>query len=188
MSWNVHELDVPPDLRIEVEPVLALLAPVNDTLHALDAQSAEMAEEESDDGAADQCPRRRPCHGAVLRRDCRSRRPIPRAAPGRGLPRVGAARVEFERMRPTRTDHEGRRQAHPAVARRSRTVCAAPSNPRRYAGIREWADGLATRRGNGIAVVALARRLAGILYALWRDGTRYDQACLQRPVKREAVA
>jgi len=29
------------------------------------------------------------------------------------------------------------------------------------------------RRGRHVAVVALARKLAGILFALWRDGTTY---------------
>jgi transposase len=37
-----------------------------------------------------------------------------------------------------------------------------------------WAHRIAQRRGKHVAVVALARKLAGILYALWRDGTRYD--------------
>jgi hypothetical protein len=33
---------------------------------------------------------------------------------------------------------------------------------------------IAARRGKKVAVVALARRLAGILYAMLRDGTRYE--------------
>ena len=37
--------------------------------------------------------------------------------------------------------------------------------------LRTWALGIAARRGKHVAVVALARRLAGILYALLRDGT-----------------
>jgi len=36
-----------------------------------------------------------------------------------------------------------------------------------------WALRIAARRGKHVAVVALARRLAGILYALLRDGTVY---------------
>ena len=40
--------------------------------------------------------------------------------------------------------------------------------------LRAWASGIATRRGKRVAVVALARRLAGILYAMWRDGAAYD--------------
>jgi hypothetical protein len=33
---------------------------------------------------------------------------------------------------------------------------------------------IAARRGKAAAVVALARKLAGILFALWRDGTEFD--------------
>jgi transposase len=40
--------------------------------------------------------------------------------------------------------------------------------------LRRWAQRIAVRRGRRIAVVALARRLTGILYAMWRDGTDYD--------------
>lgn len=36
-----------------------------------------------------------------------------------------------------------------------------------------WVERLAARRGKRIAVVALARRLGRILYAMWRDGTDY---------------
>ena len=48
---------------------------------------------------------------------------------------------------------------------RSRSIRTAP--------LRRWADQLAARRGVRIAVVALARRLARILYAIWRDDTVY---------------
>ena len=48
---------------------------------------------------------------------------------------------------------------------RSRTVRTAP--------LRDWANHLAARRGARIAVVALARRLSRILYAVWRDDTVY---------------
>lgn len=41
------------------------------------------------------------------------------------------------------------------------------------AALRAWGQQIALRRGRNIAVVALARRLAGILYALWRDGTTF---------------
>jgi len=39
--------------------------------------------------------------------------------------------------------------------------------------LREWAEKIAARRGKKIAVVALARRLAGILFAMMRDATEY---------------
>jgi transposase len=40
--------------------------------------------------------------------------------------------------------------------------------------VRQWVERLAARRGKRIAIVALARRLAGILFALWRDGPTFD--------------
>jgi transposase len=39
--------------------------------------------------------------------------------------------------------------------------------------LRVWADGIAARRGRRIAVVALARRLSRILFAIWRDDTTF---------------
>jgi transposase len=41
------------------------------------------------------------------------------------------------------------------------------------ASLRDWALKIKQRRGQGIAIVALARRLAGILWAMMRDGTTY---------------
>ena len=40
--------------------------------------------------------------------------------------------------------------------------------------LRTWTVQIAHGRGKRIAVVALARRLAGILYAMWRDDVAYD--------------
>ncbi len=49
-------------------------------------------------------------------------------------------------------------------------------------GLKGWALRIAERRGKRVAVVALARKLAGILYALWRDGTEFDAARLRQPM------
>jgi transposase len=48
------------------------------------------------------------------------------------------------------------------------------------AALHAWVERLAARRGRRIAVVALARRLARMLYAMWRDDCDY------RPVPRPA--
>jgi transposase len=49
------------------------------------------------------------------------------------------------------------------------------------AALRAWATHIAARRGKRIAAVALARRLAGILYAMWRDGADYDARKIRLP-------
>ena len=40
--------------------------------------------------------------------------------------------------------------------------------------LKRWAENVEQRRGLKIAVVAVARRLVGILWAMWRDGTTYN--------------
>jgi transposase len=44
--------------------------------------------------------------------------------------------------------------------------------------MKRWADGITQRRGKRVAVVAVARRIVGILWAMWRDGTVYDPQSL----------
>jgi transposase len=39
--------------------------------------------------------------------------------------------------------------------------------------LRAWAQALAARRGRRVAIVALARRLSRILFAVWRDATNF---------------
>jgi Transposase IS116/IS110/IS902 family len=53
--------------------------------------------------------------------------------------------------------------------------------------LRGWATRIVARRGKKIAVVALARRLAGILYALLHDGTTYDPRSVPRHAAEAAV-
>jgi transposase len=50
------------------------------------------------------------------------------------------------------------------------------------AALRAWAHALAARRGRRIAIVALARRLSRILFAMWRDNTEF-----KRPARANAA-
>lgn len=52
--------------------------------------------------------------------------------------------------------------------------------------LRAWAMRIAARRGKAVAVVALARRMAGILFAMWRDETTFESQRLGR--RTRAVA
>jgi transposase len=54
--------------------------------------------------------------------------------------------------------------------------------------LKVWADAVEKRRGKRIAVVALARRLAGVLWAMWRDGTVYDPVTIGKASVRGTVA
>ena len=52
----------------------------------------------------------------------------------------------------------------------------------------EWAQQVAKRRGPKVAVVAMARKLAGILYAMWRDGREYDSRLVTSATSSEEAA
>jgi transposase len=67
-------------------------------------------------------------------------------------------------------------KAGPSLLRALLTQCAWWIWQRKQdAPIGRWATGIAIRRGKMIAVTAIARKLAGILFALWRDGSLYDE-------------
>lgn len=48
----------------------------------------------------------------------------------------------------------------------------------------EWSRQVAERRGRQVAAIALARKIAGILFAMWRDGTPYRPS---RAAAREII-
>ena len=52
--------------------------------------------------------------------------------------------------------------------------------PGRSDPLQRWALAVAERRGKRIAIVALARRLAGVLWAMWRDNTVYEPELVAR--------
>lgn len=87
--------------------------------------------------------------------------------------------------------HRGRilRSAHPYV--QSLLIQAAwrmsRSSDAKTAGLRAWAQAITHRRGKKVAMVALARRLARILFGMWRDQTEYH-ATPVRSVCRTAPA
>lgn len=73
-----------------------------------------------------------------------------------------------------RQQRTGITKAGPSALRRT-LIQAAWMAFRRYPSepMVQWATQVSLRRGKFIAVVALARKLAGILFAMWRDGATY---------------
>ena len=74
------------------------------------------------------------------------------------------------RVRRTRLTKAGPPQVRRVLVQASWTLIRTrPKDP-----IVQWANAVADRRGHRVAVVALARKLAGVLYAIWRDGSNYE--------------
>lgn len=52
--------------------------------------------------------------------------------------------------------------------------------------IAQWAMGIEHRRGRKVAIVAIARKLASVMFALWRDGSEYTPGGV-KPSKEPAM-
>jgi transposase len=68
---------------------------------------------------------------------------------------------------------QGNRMARTMLIQAAWTIlrCGNAGDP-----LKRWGEHLVQTRGKMIAAVAVARKLAGVLWAMWRDGTVYDPA------------
>ena len=180
-------VELPPALQVRVRPLVDLLAPLNAALEAADPPIAVTL---AADPAAAQ-PQSVPGVGplttatflAALDTPTRFASAAHVAAYLGLVPREWSSGERQQRGGVTKT---GNRRARAMLVQaawgvwRDRHAASAP--------LRAWAERLAARRGKRVAVVALARRLSGILFALWRDGTSFDGARVGQRPAHPAVA
>jgi len=184
---RLEGLELPRGLEAVVGPLRALLAPLNEQLREVEARLVQRV-------AADEVMRRletTPGVGpvtaatfvATVDRADRFRGPHQLAA---YLGLVPSERSCGERQHRGAITKRGNTRARSMLVQaawgmwRSRSAAALP--------LQRWAQRIAARRGKRVAIVALARRLAGILYALWRDGKVYDPAHLCRTADPQIAA
>jgi transposase len=71
----------------------------------------------------------------------------------------------------------------PALRRTLLQAAWAARRCRRRGPLQQWADEVEKRRGPHVATTALARKMVGILYAMWRDGQDFNpQRAARSPV------
>lgn len=174
---RVAEMSLPEHLRAAVEPLLAVLRTLDEQISSADEKLAAVAKEEP-----------------LIKRMCL----MPGVGPVTSITYVAilgevsrfssAKRVRAYLGLVPQEDSSGekRQRGHITKAGNSRVRSLlvevgwsifASKKPEVQV-LREWAHRIAQRRGKRVAVVALARKLAGILYAMWRDGTEFDPAHL----------
>lgn len=165
-------LALPPSVRAELQPLVTLLAPLNTEIAAADARLTQLAGTDPVVARLTTAPAIGPVTAAAF------------VATLDDIQRFASAHQVEAFLGLTPTEHSSGEQ-------RRRGRISKTGNPRmrwllveaawrvlrtqdaRAAGLRAWAERIAARRGRRIAAVALARRLAGILYAMWRDGTAF---------------
>ena len=171
---RLDALELSPRLAAQLTPVLALLVPLNTWIDDLDRQVTVAARE-----------------------DERARRLM--TVPGVGPVTAIAFVATIDRVGRFRNAHQLEsylglvpREWSSSETQRKGTITKAGNTRMRWLLVeaawcvlrrkpkpetlllRTWAEGIAHRRGNHVAAVALARRLAGILYAMWRDQTEFN--------------
>jgi transposase len=180
---RLEAITLPVALQAALAPLVTVLAPLDVAIAAADARITETMERDAVAVRLCTVPGVGPVTATAFVAT------LDEVARFRGAPQVAAylGLVPQERSSGDRQHRGGLTKAGNARARwvlvqaawaiwRDRTP--------RTAKLRTWVERIAMRRGKRVAAVALARRLAGILYALWRDGTIYDP---QRVGRRPAV-
>jgi transposase len=175
---RLAEVELPSSLAATFEPVVAVLRHLEEQLTVADQTITEIAARDVVVQRLMTVPGVGPVIGTAFVAALDTPARFPRArqvASYLGLvPREDSSADRRHRGRITKAGNPRMRwllvQAAWAI-RLSRHARAAP--------LRDWTNHIACRRGVRIAVVALARRLTGILYALWRDGTLFDARRLQ---------
>jgi transposase len=179
-ATRVSAQDLPAPLQARLAPLLTAIAALTTQLAAIDQALAQLVR--TDAVAPRLCttpgigPVTAITYGAVVDDVARfgSAKEV-RAYLGL-VPREHSSGEHCQRGRITKAGHRRLRallvEAAWSVLRSDRPETAA---------LRAWALRVAARRGKRIAAVALARKLAGILYAMWRDGSDFGHPASRRP-------
>lgn len=170
---RLSALEIPASMKATLSPLRSVIEVLDDELAAADAQFEALVESDSMVKRLTTLPSIGPITASafVAALDVVSR--FDRA--GQVTSYLGLVPQEYSSGEKQR---RGRivRSAHPHL--QSLLVQAAwrvsrASDPRTEP-FRTWAQAIARRRGKKVAMVALARRLARTLFAMWRDQTEYQ--------------
>ena len=183
---RVEELDLPEHLRVEIAPLLAMLTPLNEQIHLLDESISQLARKDERVKRLMTMPEIGPvtavAYVATLDEAGRFRGAHQVEAYLGLVPREWSSSEVQRRGNITKAGNSRMRWLLVEAALRLATHKKRPET----LALREWTERIARRRGQRVAVVALARKLGGILYAMWRDGSAYEPAKLARVRRRKA--
>ena len=185
---RVAELDLPQDVAQEIIPLLEMLEPLNDKIAACDAELKAACAEQESTRLLMTMPGVGPVTAAafVATIDDPQRFDRARQVPAY-LGLVPKERSSGERRARGRITKAGDRRLRSLLVEAALRL----RRMRKRAEVSAlviWSDGIAERRGKKVAVIALARRLAGILYAMMRDRTSYPFGLTNSPRRASATA
>jgi len=185
VAQRITALELSASLAGELLPLFELLAPLNEQIAAADRRIAMLTNDDAAVGLLTTAPSIGPITAAAIVAtidDVTRFRSAHQFEAFLGV--VPGERSSGEKRRVGRITKAGNARARYLLVEAGWRILRAKDTE--TAALRAWALGIAARRGKRVAVVALARRLAGILYAMWRDHRPYDAAQLRLPRSRAA--
>lgn len=186
VAHRIAALELSDTLASELRPLFTMLAPLNEQIAAADRRIAALTKDDADVARLATAPSVGPITAAAIVAivdDVSRFRSAHQFEAFLGL--VPGERSSGEKRRIGRITKAGNARARYLLVEAGWRILRAKGAE--TAALRAWALGIASRRGKRIAVVALARRLAGILYAMWRDHVAYDATLLKMPHPRSAA-
>jgi transposase len=180
VAERIASLDLSDALASELLPLFEVLAPINDQIAAADRRIEALTKSDSHVALLATAPSIGPITAAAIVAtidDITRFNSAHQFEAFLGL--VPGERSSGEKRRVGKITKAGNARARYLMVEAGWRILRSKSDD--TAALKSWALLIAARRGKRIAVVALARRLSGILYAMWRDGTPYDAAMLRMP-------
>lgn len=170
---RLAEIELPQWLRELLQPLVTMLTPLNEQIDAMDTQLAQRAQADADAQRLQSIPGIGPITALMF------------LSVIDGAKRFGGSHEVMSYMGLVpREFSSGEKQVrgHITKAGSSRIRTLLVQAAQRILRFRKpemehltkWAEGIVQRRGKRIAVVALARRLSGIMWAMLRDGAEYQ--------------
>jgi transposase len=180
VARRIAELDLSDALASELMPLFQVLAPINEQIDSADRRIAALSKNDPEVALLTTTPSIGPvtASAVVATVDDISRfQSAHQFEAFLGL--VPGERSSGEKRRVGKITKAGNSRVRYLLVEAAWRIMR--SKNEETAALRAWALLIAARRGRRIAVVALARRLAGILYAMWRDNSPYTAAKLRMP-------
>lgn len=182
---RIAVVSIPEDIQTEIGPLLAMLPPLNEQILALEDEIGQKAKANPATQILMTCPQIGSLTAAAFVATLDTAERFRRAHEVEayiGLVPIEWSSSEVHRKGPITKSGNPRMRGLLVEAANRLMRYKVPET----VALVDWAERIARRRGRGVAKVALARRLTGILWAMWRNKAVYDTAKVGGATRRAA--
>lgn len=180
VAKRIAELELSDSLASELMPLFQVMAPINEQIHAADVRITQLSRNDPEVALLTTAPSIGPITASAVVATVDDIKRFDSAHQFEAfLGLVPGERSSGEKRRVGKITKAGNPRVRYLLVEAAWRIMRSKSEE--TAALRAWALLIAARRGRRIAMVALARRLAGILYAMWRDNSTYNATILRMP-------